>query len=382
MAELSQRARNILYHAVVEYVSTGEPVGSRTLSKKAGLELSPASIRNVLSDLEELGYLVQPHTSAGRVPTDRAFRLFIDALMEVQEVSVEDHARIRARFERFEPGQNVMRLTGQILSDLSGTAAVVMTPRAETLTLKHLRFIPTAPGEVLAVLVMSNGGVQNRFFRAQLTDVDLTKIHNLLDDVIEGRSLGDLRELFARRLATERVQHDDLRRTAFELGEAAVHGAAESPSDLVIEGQSKLFGKPEFSDIDGMKQVVSALDAREHLVRLLDETMAAKGVSVVVGSEAGELGGGQLSIIGATYIDNGRLAGTIGIIGPTRMDYPKMVPLVTATAQAMSAFMERERTSRGELRDRDERQGIASVMSSSPLATSSREPRVDPDVDD
>ncbi len=351
MAELSQRARNILYHAVVEYVSTGEPVGSRTLSKKAGLDLSPASIRNVLSDLEELGYLMQPHTSAGRVPTDKAFRLFIDVLMEVRDLSAEDHERIRVRFERMEPGQNVMRATGQLLSELTGTAAVVMTPRAETLTLKHLRFIPTAPGEVLAVLVMSNGSVQNRFFRAQLTDVDLSKIHNLLDDVIEGRSLGDLRELFARRLATERVKHDDLRRTAFELGEAAVNEAAESPSDLVIEGQSKLFGKREFADADGMKHVVSALDAREQLVRLLDETMAAKGVSVVVGREAGELGGGQLSIVGASYIDHGRPAGTIGIIGPTRMDYPKMVPLVTATARAMSAFI--ERTHRGE---REERQ--------------------------
>src|SRR5450631_2508397 len=135
MAELSPRARQVLYHAVTEYVATGEPVGSRTLSKKAGLELSPASIRNVLSDLEEAGYLQQPHTSAGRVPTDRAFRLFIDALMEVRELSPGDHARIRTRFEDMLPGQNVMRETGKLLSELTGTAAVVVTPRAETLTL-------------------------------------------------------------------------------------------------------------------------------------------------------------------------------------------------------------------------------------------------------
>src|SRR5262249_52169993 len=163
MAELSQRARQVLYHAVTEYVTTGVPVGSRTLAKKSGLDLSPASIRNVLSDLEEAGFLVQPHTSAGRVPTDKAFRLFIDALMEVRELSREDGARIRERFAQIEPGTNVMRETGKLLSDLTGTAAVVVAPRIETQSLKHLRFVRTSPGELLAVLVMSNGNVHNRF---------------------------------------------------------------------------------------------------------------------------------------------------------------------------------------------------------------------------
>src|SRR5436190_18091169 len=124
MSELGQRARQILYHAVTEYVATGEPVGSRTLAKKSGMELSPASIRNVLSDLEELGYLHQPHTSAGRIPTDRAFRLFIDALMEVQELSLDEASRIRARFAALEPGENILRETGKLLSELTGTAAV------------------------------------------------------------------------------------------------------------------------------------------------------------------------------------------------------------------------------------------------------------------
>ena len=341
MAELGQRGRQILYHAIVEYVSTGEPVGSRTLSKKAGIDLSPASIRNVLSDLEDMGYLYQPHTSAGRVPTDKAFRLFIDVMMEVQEISPEALTLIRERFERMDPGPLMLRETGRLLSALTGTAAVVVAPRAETLTLKTLRFIPTGPGEVLAVAVMSNGSVQNRFFRASVSDVDLVKVHNLLDDVIEGRTLGELRDLFARRLATERVQHDELRRRAFQLGEAAVAGAAQAETDVVIEGQAKLLDQPEFADASGMKTVVTALDAREQLVRLLDATLEAKGVSVVVGREAGDLGGGQLSIVGASYINQGRTVGTLGVIGPTRMDYPKVVPLVNATAAAMSDFMER-----------------------------------------
>jgi heat-inducible transcriptional repressor len=337
VTELNHRARQILYAAISEFVATGDPVGSRTLSKKEGIELSAASIRNVLADLEDMGYLQQPHTSAGRVPTDKAFRLFIDALMEVREISSEEHGRIREHLEAAERGGNVMRETGKLLVELTGTAAVVVTPRAEVMTLKHLRFIPTVPGELLAVIVMANGTVQNRFLRSPITEPELTRIHNLLDDVIEGRNLRELRELFARKLQTERVQHDELRRRAFELGEAAVQGTG-SEVDVVIEGQSKLFDKPELAG--GIKSVAALLDDRECLLRLLDATLEAKGTTVVVGKEAGELGGGQVAIVGASYTDRGQPAGTLAVIGPTRMDYAKVVPLVTATAHAVSAVME------------------------------------------
>jgi heat-inducible transcriptional repressor len=347
MPELNARARQVLYHCVTEYVATGEPVGSRTLAKKSGLDLSPASIRNVLSDLEELGYLSQPHTSAGRVPTDRAFRLFIDALMQVHTLTSDDEASIRERFASLEPGQNVMRETGKLLSDLTGTAAVVLAPRAETLVLKQLRFIRTSNDEVLAVLVMKNGTVQNRFLTAAITEPDLQRVHNLLDDVVEGRSLGDLRELFERRLQSDRVQHDELRRRAFELGGAAVEEAAARGSDLVIEGQDKLLDKPEFQHADHVRRLVTALDAREQLIKLLDLAMRDKAGHVVVGEEVGELGGGQLSIVGAGYTSHGQAVGTVGVIGPTRMDYPRVVPLVAATAHAMSEFMERAEAGAG-----------------------------------
>lgn len=342
--ELSLRARQILYACITEFVASGEPVGSRTLSKKCGIDLSPASIRNVLADLEEAGYLLQPHTSAGRVPTDKAFRLFIDAMMEVRELSAGDNERIRARFQDLAPGQNIMKEVGRLLSDLTGTASVVVTPRAESLTLKQVRFVKTQPGELLAVLIMSNGLVQNRFLKANLTDEDIVRVHNLLDDVIEGRTLGELRELFARRLASERVQHDALRRTAFELGGAALSGAVDAGVDVTIEGRARLLEQPEFSDPEGLKQIVGALDDHERIITLLDATLAARDTSVVVGREAGDLGGGHLAIVGAKVTDQGRDAGTVGVIGPTRMDYPKVVPLVSATASAMSAYIDRSRT--------------------------------------
>jgi heat-inducible transcriptional repressor len=361
MPELGPRARQVLYHCVTEYVSSGEPVGSRTLAKKSGLDLSPASIRNVLADLEDAGYLRQPHTSAGRVPTDRAFRLFIDVLMHVRELSSDEEASIRDRFASLEPGHNVMRETGRLLSELTGTAAVVVAPRSQMLVLRQLRFMRIGSDQVLAVLVMKNGTVQNRFLPVVVTEVDLQRIHNLLDDVVEGRTLGDLRELFERRLQGERVQHDELRRRAFEMGGAAVEEVAGREMDLVIEGQEKLLEKPEFDDANDVRRLVTALDAREKLVRLLDLAMQAKGGHVVVGEEIGDLGGGQLAIVGAPYTSHGHATGTIGVIGPTRMDYPRVLPLVAATASAMSEFMDRAEEGASEaarrshqLRDPDE----------------------------
>jgi heat-inducible transcriptional repressor len=334
MAELNARARQVLYHCVTEYVATGEPVGS------------PASIRNVLADLEDMGYLRQPHTSAGRVPTDRAFRLFIDALMHVRDLTTEEETNIRDRIASIEPGQNVMRETGKLLSELTGTAAVVVAPRAEMLVLKQLRFLRTGPNEVLAVLVMKNGNVQNRFISEAVTEAELQRIHNLLDDVVEGRTLGDLRELFERRLHTERVQHDELRKRAFELGGAAVEEAVGGEKDMFIEGQDRLLDKPEFHDAGNVRQLVTALDARATLVKLLDLALQNKGGHVVVGEEVGDLGGGQIAIVGAAYTSHGQAVGTVGVIGPTRMDYPRVLPLVAATASAMSEFMERAEAGR------------------------------------
>lgn len=341
MPELSARARQVLYHCVTEYVATGEPVGSRTLSKKAALDLSPASIRNVLADLEDSGYLRQPHTSSGRVPTERAFRLFIDALMQMHALTQDEEGVIRDRFLSLEPGQDLMRETGKLLSELTGTAAVVLAPRKETLVLKQLRFLRTSPDEVLAVLVMKSGAVQHHFLPFMATEAELQRIHNMLDDVVEGRTLGDLHELFATRLQTERVQSDDLRRKAFEMGGAAVEEAVGGQTDLVIEGQERLLEQPEFHDAEDIKRLVTALDAHETLTRLLDLVMQAKGGRVAMGEEVGALGAGQLAIVGSAYTAHGQAAGTVAVIGPTRMDYPRVVPLVAATANAMSEFIDR-----------------------------------------
>src|SRR5262245_45559662 len=259
VGDLQHRARSILYAAITEFISTGEPVGSRTLARKYGLELSPASIRNVLSDLEEGGYLHQPHTSAGRIPTEKAFRLFIDTLMQVRTLAPEERERIDERFHALAPGADFTRESGRLLSELTGTA-VIVAPKREMRALMQLRFMPTRPGQMLAVVILADGSVENRFIPVErpLAEAELTRMHNLLADVIEGRTLGEVRELFARRLHDDRLQIDSLRHRAFELGHLAV-GDSGQPEAVVIEGEALLLEHAEFADPGRMRQLLHAL---------------------------------------------------------------------------------------------------------------------------
>lgn len=336
--DISQRARTILFSVVTEFIATGAPVGSRPLAKRYGLDLSAASIRNVLADLEEAGYLHQPHTSAGRIPTDRALRLFIDTLTELRPPSPEECSKIFAKFgEIYTQSRDPLRETGRYLSELSGAAAVVAAPRSDVRALLQLRFIPVRTDQLLAVLVFADGTVENRFIRVDsaICESELTRVHNLLADVIEGRTLGEVRDLFARRLADERLVLDVLRRRAFELGSKATEEVKRT-SEVLIEGQSKLIDLPEYTDVAKLKKLMHTLEERQELLYLLDQTMAAGGITVFVGSETGDLGGGELSLVVAPYTERGRVAGTVGVLGPTRMDYAKVMPLVGATAAAMS----------------------------------------------
>ena len=187
MGELPHRARTILCAVVTEFIATGEPTGSRTLVQKYGLDLSSASIRNVLADLEDSGFLLQPHTSAGRIPTDKAFRLFLDTLMETRAPTAETRATITERFEAMAPGADLLRASGRLLSELAGTAALVVRARGDARTLRHLRFLSTRPGEMLAVLVFADGSVENRVVRLDrpLAEPELGRIHNLLAEVTQ-----------------------------------------------------------------------------------------------------------------------------------------------------------------------------------------------------
>jgi heat-inducible transcriptional repressor len=340
--ELGYRARRILYAVVSEYISTGEPVGSRRVSKRYGINLSPATIRNELADLEEAGCLVQPHHSAGRVPTDVGFRVFIDALVQMRDVAAEDRDAILARMRQLRPGvDDVLREAGRLLAQLTGAAALVTRPRTDAEQLAQIRFVPMPDGALLAVIVTRSGAIQNRVLRPPepIEPAELDRMHNLLATLAEDRTLDDVREELARAMASERDEYDRLRRRAKQLLDAAATGQVRD-EQMIIEGTGVLFDRPEFVDAEKIRGFLRAFQDKEKLLDILDRTLAAGGVQVLVGSEANLGAVPDVGLISANYRSGGVRAGSVGIIGPTRMDYAKLMPLVSFAAQVMSDVLD------------------------------------------
>lgn len=337
MGALSERASAVLYAAVTEFINTGEPVASRTLSTRYRLNLSAATIRNVLKDLEEDGYLVQPHPSSGRLPTRLAYQLFIDALMRVRQLSAEDEGRIRELFRSDLDGFSLERETGRLLSDLSGVPAVILRTRGDGRHVQKVRFIPTRPGELLSVVVLDDGSVENRFIQLEepLDAARLERVHLLLDEATSGRSLQELRGHLSQLADFERDEIGQLRRLSETLLGSAL-GTTQQTKEVIIEGRTSLLVREP--DPERIKRLLVALEDREKLVELLDMTMAESTVQVFLGADGEE--GHPLSVVAASYRGAGETpAGALGVLGPTRMNYPELVPLVGAMAHAMSGAL-------------------------------------------
>lgn len=332
MGDLNFRSRRILYATISEYIATGEPVGSRRLAKRYGLNLSPATIRNVLADLEEAGFLQQPHTSAGRVPTEHGFRVFVNALVQMREVSQEERAAVLARLTNLDPQADLLHEAGEVLSSLTGAAAVLTPPKPDEEQLAQVRFLLMAPKQVLGVLISKTGSVQNRVLHLPdpIEAGPLERINNLIAELLETpQSLRALRSALADRMDTERGTVAELRRVAHSIVEAAAEG---STSNLRIEGQGRLFDRPEFIDSDKIRRYLRAFDDKERLLGLLDSTLQSGGVHVLIGSEANLVDIEDVTVISSTYTKGG---GSLGVIAPARLDYAKVVPLVGFTAKVM-----------------------------------------------
>jgi heat-inducible transcriptional repressor len=342
MPELLYRSRRILYAAVTEYITSGEPVGSRKLARRYGLDVSPATIRNELADLEEQGYLVQPHTSAGRVPTDKGFRAFVDALVRMRDVQPEDKAALLGRMSQLTPGvDDLPREAGRLLSSLTGGAAVVHTPPPTEQRVTQLRFLPLRAGQLLAVLVTNRGTVENRVVSvAREPDAsELERLHNYLTPLLGERTLSELRAHVARAASDERSEFTERARQMVE----ATALAGSAPRAVVIEGQTRLLGQPDFASVEKMRGVLNVLEERERLLELLDRTLAAGGVQVLIGAETQLVEAQDLALITATYGQEGGAAGTLGVIAPSRTDYQKVVPLVGFAADLVTDLLEQKK---------------------------------------
>lgn len=345
MRELTQRQREVLSAIVTDFTATGEPVSSGRLSQTYGFDLSPATLRNVMAELEHEGYLEQPHKSAGRVPTEAAFRFFIDALMRLRQLSVTDAARITAWYGALPRGADIHRATGRLLSDMSRTAAVLVRPRLETRPLDNLRIVITRPGQVLCVMVLTDGAVENRLIpidESVLSERMIERLHNLLREVVPGRTLHALRDYFTKSLAA----HQDELRSLFNIGVSlvtAMIGANDRRTDVIVEGKAQLFDNPQLTAEGRLRDVLEVLEDHQRLLSLLNEVIACDSAPrVLLGGETHPKIGCPLSVVAVPYRDEAGQGGAIGIVGPMPMNYPVLVPLVRAIADAMTASLSRD----------------------------------------
>ena len=338
---LDERHRRILFAVVTEYIASGQAVSSRRIAKRYAIKLSPATVRSVLVELEDSELLRQPHTSAGRVPTDAGFRCFVDAMASGGNISNAHRSALIQRLQDLEPGADAVRETGQLLSRLTGTATIIARPPVAEAILDQIRFMRLSSGRTLAVLVARSGGVENRVVVTEL-DVDghiLERVNNYLADLVGGRTLRSVRDVLAVRIATERGQYQVLREQAQRMVQATVEGHVER-ARVVIEGQGALFDRPEFGDAEKIRGYLNAFEEKQKLLELLEQTLIADGVQVFIGSETALDGVGDISVISSPYRRDGTGVGSFGIVGPTRMDYRKYIPLVGFAADVLSDILD------------------------------------------
>jgi heat-inducible transcriptional repressor len=343
LGELDARARDIFRRVVETYLETGEPVGSRTISR-AGVALSPASIRNTMQDLAELGLLDAPHISAGRMPTHVGLRLFVDGLMEVGDLAEEDRRAIEARLTAHGRSiEDALNEASAILSGLAGGAGVVVAPSRES-GVKHVEFVALGPDQTLVVIVFDDGQVENRLMRrpAGVTPSALAEASNFLNARLRGRTLAEARSEVDRELVRARRELDAVSARLVEEGLAAWGGGGEIGRALIVRGRANLLGDPEtLANLERVRMLFDDLEQKEQLIGLLDLVRDAEGVRIFIGAETRLFSLSGSAVIAAPYMSGRqKVLGAIGVIGPARLNYARVIPLVDYTARALGRIMD------------------------------------------
>lgn len=341
ITELTTRARDVFRMVVDAYLETGQPVGSRTLSKLAALNLSPASIRNVMQDLEELGLLASPHTSAGRLPTEQGLRLFVDGMMQVAEPSAEDRAQIEASLSESGPIESALAQATAALSGLSACAGLVLVPKHERV-LRQVAFVPMGGTQALVVLVAGDGTVENRVIDlpAGVSPSALVEAGNYISAMLSGLTLAEAQTRVRRELEAERIAIDRAAADLVSRGLAiwSVDGA-DRPV-LIVRGQANLLDESAVGDLDRVRQLLDELETKQDIAQLLDSAREGSATRIFIGSENKLFSLSGSSVIAAPYHgSNGRVVGVVGVIGPTRLNYARIVPMVDFTAQSLSRLI-------------------------------------------
>ncbi len=353
--ELNERQKEILTAIIEDYIRTAEPVGSRTLTKRQSIDLSPATVRNVMADLEELGLVSAPHASAGRIPTAKAFRLYIERLAQRGRISSKERELIAAITTAAGADRDmatVLHEAGRVLSLVARHATLVLMPILDEVIFDHIEFIPVREKTVLAVFVAKSGLIDHR-----LLDVDfgvdrdeLVRMSNYLKSLLGGKTLTEVRTEILEAMADERLQADQIMKNALLLGERTLRQQAP---DMLVQGESTLFDHPEFADIEKMRKILRAFEEKTLLLRLLDlsvhhpidaQAAAKTETQVALGVESPVRELKDLALVTASYASQDGPSGRVAVVGPTRMDYSRVIPLVELTAEALSESLGGEST--------------------------------------
>lgn len=331
---LDQRAQILLKTLVEHYISDGHPVGSRTLSKCSGLDLSPASIRNVMSDLEEMGFIASPHTSAGRIPTPLGYRMFVDTLLTVQPLQHSEIMRLETKLQSPDP-QELIDATANLLSELTRFAGVVMIPKRRSVAFRHLEFVPLSEKRILLIIVAADGNVQNRIIVTEraFSPAELTQAANFFNQHFSGQTFDEVRQKLNAELKQMQSDITRLMAAAVETGDKVMN----DDDGLVLAGETRLFNVVDLSsNIASLRKLFEAFENRTSLLQLLDNSHRAEGVQIFIGGESGYSPLDECSMVTAPYEVDGEVVGTLGVIGPTRMAYERVIPIVDITARLLS----------------------------------------------
>lgn len=338
---LSERSENILHAVISEYIFTGEAVGSRTISKKYSIDLSPASIRNVMADLEELGLLNQPHTSAGRIPTDDGLRYYVDRILQTRKLTKEEKETIKSRYEpsNFEI-IDIMEETSRLLSMFSRYAGVILAPKFENMIFERIELVKLRENQILAVFVSKTGMIQNRIviIEEALSQDDLYQFSRYLNEILGNLTLEEAKKKIIDEMNIEKNMYDWLLSRALILSQKAFNTDIED--GLFIDGKYNILECREFCDVEKMKSIFRAFEEKSILVRLLDQAMESDGIQIFIGTENEFQEMHDCSVVASPYTWRDSTIGTLGVIGPIRMNYCDIVPIVDYTAKTVSRIMD------------------------------------------
>ncbi len=343
-SELTERAKAVLFAVITDFIRTGDPVGSRTISKRGTLDVSPATIRNIMADLEEIGFLTQPHTSAGRVPTERAYRFYVDSLVEVTDLSEEEGRQIETSLKPSSHEiKDVVRETSRVLSEMSRCVSMVSTLGFSETIFKYIDFVKISDSQILAVLVSKTGMIYNKLIHneEEFSQEKLNWMSRYLNDTLSELTLKDVRKKILQEMQSEKNLYDKILVNALTMSKD-VFDAEITEDDLHIEGSTYIFDYPEFTEIVTMKKIFKAFENKHHLIKLLDKVARASGVKVFIGSESNIQNMRDCTLVASPYRKEGHILGSIGVIGPTRLDYAKVIPIVDFTANLITRILDEE----------------------------------------